>query len=112
MAWGKNMDLRESVAVQRWMREGEEKGIKRGVKKGRLKTRRADLLSVLSARFGKVGKRLEARILRIKDAALLGKLIKRAVVARSMDRLLGRSHRASAKRSPTPRPSPRAGRSR
>jgi hypothetical protein len=62
------------------LRKGEKRGIEQGVQKGLLEARRGDLLAVLSTRFGKVEKGLEARILRIEDAALLEKLIRRAVV--------------------------------
>ena len=70
------MDLEELEVVQRWMRKGEEKG---------LEAWRGDLLVVLSTRFGKVEKDLEARILRIEDAALLEKLIRRAAVVQCPD---------------------------
>jgi len=76
LVWEGKMDLEESVTVRAWMREGEKKGVQKGV----LQARRRALLSVLSARFGRVGKTVESRILRIKDAVLLEKLIKRAAV--------------------------------
>jgi hypothetical protein len=71
------MDLEELEVVQRWMRKGEKKGLLDG--------HRGSLLAILSARFGKVEKDLEARILRIEDAALVEKLIRRAVVVPSPD---------------------------
>jgi hypothetical protein len=45
-----------------------------------LEARRGALLAVLSSRFGRVERSLEARILRIEDSAILETLIKRAAV--------------------------------
>ena len=58
------MDMEESVAVQSWMRKGKERGLKQGleqgIRKGILEARRSALLAVLSLRFGRVQKGIEA----------------------------------------------------
>jgi len=89
LVWEGSMDLEESSAVQSWMRKGKVEGLKLGVQKGLLEARRGALLAVLSARFGKVEKDLEAHILQIEDPALLEELVRRAAVVPSSSQFFG-----------------------
>jgi len=105
--------LEESVVVQDWIQKGMKKGIEKGVKKGIKKgieqgiehgieqgieegirkgrraglveARRSDLLAVLRSRFGRIGRKLEVRIQRIKDERVLRRLLEKAAVARSLE---------------------------
>lgn len=85
LVWEDWMGLERSVIAQDWIRKGMEKGIVKGKVEGFLEARQRDIIAVISSRFGKVRRKIEARILRISDADLLQRLLTRAAVAKDIE---------------------------
>ena len=79
--------MREAAIINEWIKEGEERGLQRGMLLGTLKARREDIMRLLLFRFGmpySVGRELEEALAKIEDPGALEELVVAAAQAESI----------------------------
>jgi len=85
------MSIKESSFVQEWYNEGLQKGIEKGrqegIERGRLEALRADILDVLSERFGQVDADIIQAVNQIEATSTLKSILKMSVKVASLREL-------------------------